>query len=340
LELPDNWDKDIPEFKPADGPVATRKASAKVLNAFAGKAPGLFGGSGDLAPSTKTLMENSDYFLKGRYDNRNIAWGVREHAMCGASSGIALHGGMRPYASTFLIFTDYARPAIRLASLMKLPVIYIMTHDSIGLGEDGPTHQPIEHLASLRAMPNLCLIRPADANEAAYAWRAAMRRKVGPTMLVLTRQNVPVLDRSELEDARGVLKGAYILSKETGYLPDLILIASGSEIAPTLQAQEQLRSEGVDARVVSMPSWELFEEQPLDYQQQVFPPNVRLRLAVEAASPFGWERWTGDAGDIIGVNRYGASAPAKRNFEEYGFAVPNIVSRARTLIETHERVGA
>ena len=228
--LPTGWERDVPVFSPKDGPLATRDASNKVENAIAPRVPWLIGGSGDLAPSTKTLQKGSGYFGKGAYANRNIAWGIREHAMCGASSGMALHGGIRPYAATFFIFTDYARPAIRLAALMELPVIYIMTHDSIGLGEDGPTHQPIAHLAGFRAMPNICLIRPADANETAVAWRAAMTRMTGPTMLILSRQKLPIFDRSKVASAEGLLKGAYVLAKEKGRKPDVILIASGSEV--------------------------------------------------------------------------------------------------------------
>ncbi|NIR49128.1 transketolase [candidate division KSB1 bacterium] len=333
LEPPKDWDANIPEFDPSEGSVATRKASSTVINSFSQQLPWIIGGSGDLAPSTKTLMEDSKYFLKGQHENRNIAWGVREHAMCAASSGMALHGGVRPYASTFFIFTDYARPAIRLAALMELPVIYVMTHDSIGLGEDGPTHQPVEHLAAMRAMPNMCVIRPADANEVGYAWRAAMLRKVGPTMLVLTRQGVPIFDRSQVTSAAGVMKGAYVLSKEDGYVPDVVLLASGSEVQLILEAQKQLRAEGIDARVVSMPSWELFQEQPQEYRQEVLPPKVKVRLAVEAGAPQGWRQWVGDAGDVIGVTKYGASAPYKENFLNYGFTTDKVVNKAKHLID-------
>lgn len=332
-QLPKDWDQDIPDFEPSDGPMATRDASGKVMNAFANKVPWFFGGSGDLSPSTKTLIKNSNYLEKGDYANRNIAWGVREHAMCSASSGIALHGGVRPFASTFFIFTDYARPAIRLAALMELPVIYLMTHDSIGLGEDGPTHQPVEHLASLRAMPNMCIIRPADANEVAYAWRVAMLRKVGPTMLVLSRQNLPVFDRRKVASAAGTVKGAYVLLKEKGDRPDIILIATGSEVQLILQAQEQLALEGIDARVVSMPSWELFREQPQNYRYEILPPNVKTRLSVEAGAPLGWRDWVGDTGDSIGITKYGASAPYKDIFIYYGFTVENVVSKAKGLVK-------
>ena len=331
-ELKPGWDKDIPQFQPSDGAIATRSASGKVINAFAEKVPWMLGGSADLAPSNNTLMKNSGYFAKGQYENRNIAWGVREHAMCGCSSGMVLHGGVRAFVGTFFIFTDYARPSIRLAALMGLPVIYVMTHDSIGLGEDGPTHQPIEHLAALRAMPNLCLIRPADANEVAFGWRAALAKKDGPTILVLTRQKLPTFDRSKVAGADGVLKGAYILSKEKGSSPDLLLIASGSEVQLILEAQGKLSQEEIDARVVSMPSWELFQEQSEDYRNEVLPPNVKARLAVEAGVPFGWRDWVGDEGEVIGITKFGASAPHQDLFKQYGFTVENVVARAKKIV--------
>ena len=254
--------------------------------------------------------------------------------MCGCSSGMALHGGVRPYAATFFIFSDYARPAIRLAALMHLPVIYVMTHDSIGLGEDGPTHQPVEHLASFRAMSGICVIRPADANETAFAWRAAMARSNGPTMLVLSRQNLPILDRTKLAGAEGVLKGAYVLAKEKGGSPDIILMGSGAEVHLLLQAQELLLNARINARVVSMASWELFREQPQSYRNEVLPPGIKARLAVEAGSPLGWRDWVGDQGDIIGITRFGASAPAQELFKQYGFTVENIVERARKILNS------
>ena len=252
--------------------------------------------------------------------------------MCGCSSGMALHGGIRPYAATFFIFSDYARPALRLAAMMKLPVIYVMTHDSIGLGEDGPTHQPVEQLASLRAMPNMCIIRPADANETAWAWRAAMLRTNGPTMLVLTRHNVPVLDRTNIAGAEGLCKGAYILSREQTETPDIILIASGSEVHLILEAQQQLALEKINARVVSMPSWELFREQAQTYRDAILPPDIKTRLAVEAGVPLGWRDWVGDGGDIIGITGFGASAPANVLFKQYGFTVEHIVERAKKIL--------
>lgn len=331
-ELLEGWDKDLPEFAPTDGPIATRSASGKVINTFADALPWVIGGSADLAPSTNTLIRNSGYFAKGKYENRNIAWGVREHTMCSCSTGMVLHGGVRPFAATFFVFTDYARPAIRLAALMELPVIYVMTHDSIGLGEDGPTHQPIEQLASLRAMPNLCIIRPADANEVVYAWRAALMRKKGPTMLVLTRQKLPIFDMNKVASAKGLLQGAYILSKEKSEKPDILLIASGSEVHLILAAQEKLLVDGIDARVVSMPSWELFKEQPKSYRDEILPPGVKARLAVEAGSPLGWCEWVGTTGDTIGITKFGTSAPYQEIFKHYGFTVENVVTRAKKLL--------
>jgi transketolase len=331
-ELPAGWEKEIPAFKPSDGPMATRVASSKVITSFCSRIPWLMGGSADLAPSTKTLIKGTGYFEKGAYTNRNFAWGVREHAMCAATSGIVLHGSVRAYASTFFVFTDYARPAIRLACLMELPVIYIMTHDSIGLGEDGPTHQPVEQLAALRTMPGICLIRPADANEVSYAWHVALARKKGPVMMVLSRQNLPVADRDKVAGAEGILKGAYVLSPEKGGLPQVILIGSGSEVQLVLAAQEKLAEEGIRARVVSMPSWELFREQPRSYRDEVLLPGVKARLAVEAGSPQGWREWVGDQGDVIGITRFGASAPDKVLFTQYGFTVENVLARARKLL--------
>jgi transketolase len=331
-ELPEGWDAEIPVFAPEKGAIATRAASGTVLNAVAAKVPWLVGGSADLSPSTKTLIAGSGYLAKGSYAERNIAWGIREHAMCACASGMALHGGVRPFGATFFVFSDYARPAIRLAALMGLPVIYVMTHDSIGVGEDGPTHQPVEHLASLRAMPNLSIIRPADANETAYAWRAAMERTAGPTMLVLTRQNLPIVDRSAFGGAEGVLKGAYILAREKKATPDIILIATGSEVPLIQEAQKALLADGIDARVVSMPSWELFRQQPVAYRDEVLPPEVAARLAVEAGSSFGWREWVSDRGGIIALDHFGASAPAGELFKHFGFTVENVVAKARELV--------
>jgi transketolase len=330
--LPDGWDSDIPVFDPSGGPVATRAASGKILNAIAGRVPTLVGGSADLGPSNKSFINASRYMSKEDMSQRNIAWGIREHVMAAASTGMALHGGIRPYAATFFVFTDYARPAIRLAALMGVPVIYIKTHDSIAVGGDGPTHQPIEHLASLRAMPNVSLIRPADANETAEAWRVAMGRTDGPTMLVLSRQKIPVFDRSGLSPASDLKKGAYILAREKGDTPDVILIATGSEVSLAMETREKLSAQGVDSRVVSMPSWELFENQPDSYRNEVLPPSVTKRLAIEAGSEFGWRRWVGDSGEVIGVDRFGASADAGDIFREYGFTVENTVSVALKMM--------
>jgi len=309
-----------------------------VLNAFADRVPWLMGGSGDLAGSTKTLIDGSGDFEAGSYEGRNMHWGIREHVMAAASSGMALHAGVRPYAATFFVFTDYARPGIRLSALMGLPIVYVMTHDSIGLGEDGPTHQPVEHLASLRAMPGMRVVRPADANETAEAWRVAMERRDGPTMLVLTRQKLPVLDRGELAPAAGLRRGGYVLAAEAGELPDLVLVATGSEVWIALEARKVLAEEGVDARVVSLPCWELFREQPRSYRDEVLPPEVTARLAVEAASPFGWKEWVGDHGDVVGVDRYGASAPWKVLYRHYGLTPENVARRARSLMGGESRM--
>ncbi len=332
LELDKDWDKDIPEFTPDDGPIATRKASSKIINSFAGKVPYLLGGSADLAASTKTLMENSGYFAKNNYENRNIAWGIREHGMATATSGINIHGGLRAFAATFFIFSDYARPAIRLAALMKLPSIYVFTHDSIGLGGDGPTHQPVEHLASFRAMPDIFVFRPSDANEVAYCWRAALQRKNGPSMLVLTRQGVPVVDRSKYASANGVFKGAYIISKERGNTPDIILISTGSEVSLALETQERLWESDVDSRVVSMPCQEIFREQEESYQNQILPKGIK-RIAVEAGASLGWKEWVGESGSVLSVEKFGSSATYQDNFKHYGFTVSNLTKMVRAVLE-------
>ncbi len=343
--LPDGWDKEIPVYQSTDKPKATREISADVINAVAPHLPWLMGGAADLEPSTKTMIKSSGYFAKGKYENRNMDWGIREHVMCAASSGMTVHGGVRAYNATFFIFTDYARPAIRLACIMELPVIYVMTHDSIGLGEDGTTHQPIEHLASFRAMPGMCLLRPADGNEAVFAWKAAIQRTEGPTMLVLSRQKLPIFDRIKLGSAEGVLKGAYILSHEeelTRYhnkehqpvtRPDIVLIATGSEVQLILEAQKELMKNEINARVVSMPSWELFRQQPKEYQDKVLPPSVKLRIAVEAASPQGWCEWVGDEGKVIAISKFGTSAPYEEIYKHYGITVEKIVSAAKGLMK-------
>jgi transketolase len=332
-ELPDGWDGAIPVFRPDQGPMATRAASGKVLNAFAERVPWVMGGSADLAGSNKSLLDASGDFEAGSYGERNMHWGIREHVMASASSGMALHGGVRPYAATFFVFTDYARPGIRLSALMELPTVFIMTHDSIGLGQDGPTHQPVEHLASLRAMPHMHVIRPADANETAVAWRMAMERQDGPTMLVLSRQKLPILDRAGLGAAEEARRGGYVLAAERGERPDVLLLATGSEVWIALEAREQLAGEGIDARVVSLPCWEVFREQPPDYRERVLPPEVTARVSIEAAASFGWREWVGDAGDVIGLDRFGASAPWKVLYEHFGFTAGDLARRARALLE-------
>lgn len=326
-ELPEGWEEALPNFSPKDGPIATRVASGKVLNALAEKLPTLIGGSADLAPSNNTYLKGWGDFSVAEPGGRNLHFGVREHAMGAILSGMALHGGLIPYGGTFLVFSDYMRPAIRLGAMMGQRVIYVFTHDSIGLGEDGPTHQPIEHLASLRAIPNLTVIRPADANETAIAWRVALERKEGPTALALTRQNIPILDRAKYPPATELKRGAYILADSEGK-PDIILIATGSEVHVALEARDKLAEKGIRARVVNMPSWELFERQPKEYRDKVLPPEVTARLAIEAGVSQGWERYVGPAGDVVSVERFGASAPYKVLFEKYGFTAENVVTKA------------
>ena len=329
--MPDGWEKEMPVYKPTDE-VATRTVTSDVINKLADKMPWLMAGSADLGESTATLIKSSGYFGKGQYEHRNMAWGVRELNMCAAVSGMMLHGGVRPFASTYLIFTDYAKPAMRLACIMELPVIYVMTHDSIGLGEDGKTHQPVEQLITFRSVPNIVVLRPADANEAAYAWQIAINRKNGPTLLVMSRQKLPVFDREVVAHADGVLKGAYILSKEEGEQADAILMGTGSEVQLLLEAQKQLKEDKIDVRVVSMPSWEIFREQTTAYKHKVLPVAVKHRLAVEAASPYGWSEWTGDEGAVIGMTEFGASAPAKDLFKHYGFTAENIVGKIKKML--------
>ena len=328
-ELPEHWDADVPAFAPDDGPMATREASGKVMNGLARRLPTFIGGSADLAPSTKTLLEDYDEFTSGGSAGRNIRFGVREHAMGAVVNGMALHGGVIPYGATFLVFSDYMRPSLRLASMMRARSIFVYTHDSIGLGEDGPTHQPVEHLMSLRAIPGLTLLRPADANETAAAWRVAIEHD-GPVALALTRQKLPVLDSERHGIAEGLTKGAYVLADAEAGAPDVILIATGSEVHLVLAAREELAARGVPARVVSMPSWELFDEQPADYRQQVLPPAIP-KLAVEAGVPRGWHDYVGDKGDVIGLDRFGASAPGNIVMEQLGFSVDRVVERALAL---------
>ena len=327
--LPKGWDKGLPKFKPSDGKVASRSASGKFLNAVAEKLPHLIGGSADLAPSNNTEVKGAPFFT-AKKAGRNIHFGVREHAMGSAINGMALSGMLIPYCGTFLIFTDYLRPASRLSALMGLHCIYVMTHDSIGLGEDGPTHQPIEHLASYRAMPNMTVIRPADANETIEAWKVAVKHKGGPVMLALSRQGLPTVDRSTHGAASGVKMGAYVLRDTVGK-PDIILISSGSEVSLCLDAAEALSKRDVKARVVSMASMELFEAQPDEYKRSVLPASVTLRIAVEAGTTFGWERYVGLEGKVMGIDTFGDSAPARELYEHFGLTVDNIVKEAYAL---------
>jgi len=328
--LPDAWEKSLPVFKPEDGPIATRAASGKVLNAICQRITRLMGGSADLGPSNKSEINGSPYLEKNAYAGRNIHFGVREHAMASIANGMSLYGGIRPYCATFLVFSDYMRPAIRLAALMKQPVIFVFTHDSIAVGEDGPTHQPVEHLASLRAIPGLLVIRPADANETARAWETAVKTTDRPVALVLSRQKLPVIDRSIYAPDNGLANGAYIL-RDTDGTPDIILIGTGAELHLAVSAQKQLADKGVAARVVSMPSLELFESMPADYRETVLPPSVP-RLAIEAGISMGWERYVGQNGSMIGINRFGASAPGNVVLEKFGFTPENVVKSALRLL--------
>ena len=329
-ELPTGWDKEISEFPPDAKGLATRDSSGKVLNAIAKNLPWLIGGSADLAPSTKTrfAFENAGDFDAGNYGGRNFHFGVREHAMAAVVNGMVLCG-LRAFGAGFLIFSDYARPALRLAALMEIPSLHVFTHDSIGVGEDGPTHQPIEQLVSLRAIPGQIVIRPADANEVIEAWRVTLQQKHAPVALALTRQPLPTLDRAKYAPASGLAKGAYVLADADGGRPQVILIGTGSEVSLCVAAYEQLKTEGVQARVVSMPSWELFERQPREYRDQVLPPSVGARVAVEQGVAVGWEKYTGAGGAIIAMTRFGASAPFQQLQKKFGFTVENVVAAAK-----------
>jgi len=329
--LPQGWDAGLPTIAPDQGPLATRQASGLALQALAAAVPNLVGGSADLGGSTSTTLKLGGTFGPTT-TGRTFHWGVREHGMAACLNGIAAHGGLRGYGSTFLVFSDYMRPAMRLAAIMRLPVIYIGTHDSIGLGEDGPTHQPVEHLAMLRATPNLVVLRPADANETIEAWRTAMARTDGPTVLVLTRQKLPVLDRGALGASRGAARGAYVLLDPPGGHPQAILIATGSEVHVALAAAKLLQSDRVRVRVVSMPSWELFAAQPEEYRNEVLPPGVPVRLGIEAASPFGWDRWIGPEGAMLAMDGFGASAPADRLFQEFKLTPERAAAIVRQLL--------
>ena len=344
-KLPENWASGLPQWKPTDKAMATRVAGGEALNALAKNIPNIIGGSADLNPSTNTALKGMGDFqpaefagpgtmgaVGGEWDyaGRNIAFGVREHAMGAAVNGMAAHGGVLPFSATFLVFSDYMKPSLRLGALSGLKVVYVFTHDSIGVGEDGPTHEPVEQIAGLRAIPGLTVIRPADANETAEAWGFAVQHD-GPTLLALTRQNVPHLDRANAKEP-GVARGAYILSDADGGAPEVILIGTGSEVALCVKAQEKLKGYGVRARVVSMPSWELFTAQDDGYRDGVLPKNVRKRVTVEAASTFGWHRWAGDEGTIIGLDRYGASAPGEEILKHLGFTVEHVTAAALRLV--------
>jgi len=350
-ELPPGWDRDLPSFTPADGKdgkIATRSAGAAVINAVAKALPELVGGSADLNPSTDTVLKDAGDFESPAnlatdrqgsvggpwgYAGRNIFYGIREHAMGSITNGLVYHGGLRAFSATFLVFSDYMRPPIRLAALSDLPSIFVFTHDSIGLGEDGPTHQPIEHLPALRAIPNLVVFRPADANEVTEGWRVAIDRRDGPTILIFSRQPLPIYDRTRFGPAAGARNGAYVLADASGGQPALILIATGSEVGMAVAARELLEQQGHPTRVVSMPSWELFAAQSQSYRDDVLPPAVTARLSIEAASPLGWERWVGLHGDMIGLNRFGASAPINDIYEHLKFTPECIAQRARQLVE-------
>ncbi|HNT04969.1 MAG TPA: transketolase [Anaerolineae bacterium] len=333
-ELPKDWEAALPVFGDATAAVSTREASGQVLNSLASLVPELVGGSADLAPSNNTYLKGEGEFGATTPQGRNLHFGVREHAMGAILSGLAAHGGLRPYGGTFLVFSDYMRAAIRLAAMMHLPVVYVFTHDSIGLGEDGPTHQPVEHLAALRAMPNLTVLRPADANETVAAWRWALEHRDGPTALVLSRQKLPVLDRKVYAPASGLERGAYVLTRPAGGEPRLILIATGSEVSLALAVSRELESRGVPVQVVSMPGWELFAAQPPEYQKSVLPDSAAARMSIEAGSSFGWHRWLGTHGEAVALDRFGASAPGEVLLELLGFSVGAIVNRALRLLES------
>lgn len=330
-DLPEDWDEILPVFEADEKGLASRASSGKVLNAIADHIFNLVGGSADLTGSNKTDLDGKGVFSAEDYKGRYIHYGVREHAMAAALNGMALHGGIIPYGGTFLVFSDYNKPAIRIAALSHIPAIHVFTHDSIGLGEDGPTHQPIEHLAALRATPNVQVLRPADANETAYCWQAAIENNSGPSLLVLTRQNLPTLDRTKYGDVKGTLRGAYILKEASGNKPDLIVLATGSEVTIALEGALHLEEKGVPTRVVSMPSWELFEKQDKSYRDEVLPPDVTKRISIEAASTFGWHKWTGSEGVAVGIDRFGESAPFEEVYEKLGITSDRIVEEGLKL---------
>ncbi len=329
--LPPDWKKYLPTFVGQTTPLATREASGKVLNALADRIPWLVGGSGDLAPSTDTLFKGCQDFQKATPGGRNFHFGVREHAMGASVNGMAV-SGLIAFSATFLQFSDYQRPAVRLSALSEYPSIFVYTHDSIGLGEDGPTHQPVEHLAALRAIPHLTVIRPADAEETVMAWQAAIENRRGPTALVLTRQKVPIIDRKTYAPASGLFRGAYVLAEAKNGTPDIILIGTGSEVSLALDTRTRLLEMDIHARVVSMPSWELFDKQPPAYKEEVLPRGVKARLAIEMAGPQGWEKWVGDQGDVLCIRGFGASAPLKALLDAYGFTLDNAVLCAKRVL--------
>ncbi|MFF2889014.1 transketolase [Paenibacillus sp. NPDC057967] len=331
-ELPEGWDAELPAYTTEDKPVSTRVASGNALNALAKRVPNLAGGSADLESSTMTHLKGIEQFKPGSYDGRNIYYGVREFGMAAAMNGISLHSGIKVFGGTFFVFTDYLRPAIRLAALMNLPVTYVLTHDSIAVGEDGPTHEPIEQLASIRIIPGLTVIRPADANETSAAWAYTVENQSNPVALVLTRQNLPILEGTVSGVRDNLRKGAYVVSDAAGGKPQAQILATGSEVQLAVAAQKALADEGIQVRVVSMPSWDLFEKQSKEYRDSVILPDVKARLAIEMAHPFGWERYTGDQGDILAIDRFGASAPGDRVIKEYGFTVENVVSKVKALL--------
>lgn len=331
-EMPENWDEILPKFETDTKGMATRKASGKVLNSIGEHIFNLLGGSADLAGSNNTELEKESAFSAANRLGRNFHYGVREHGMAAALNGLALHGGIIPYGGTFLVFSDYNKPSIRIAALSEIPSIFVFTHDSIGLGEDGPTHQPIEHLAALRATPNVHVLRPADANETAISWKCAIERTHGPSLLVLTRQSLPTLDRKKYADVSGAERGAYILKKENGETPDLILMSTGSEVHLALEAAERLEEDGKSVRVVSMPCIELFKEQSEDYKKKVLPPTVRKRISIEAATTLGWHKWAGSEGITIGLDRFGTSAPYEDAYEDLGITVDRIIKDAHSLL--------
>lgn len=332
-ELPANWDKDLPVYEPGKDKLATRASSGEVLNAIAKSVPYFFGGSADLAGSNKTTIKEEADFSRNDYAGRNIWFGVREHAMAAALNGMALHGGLKVFAGTFFVFSDYLRPAVRLASIMHMPVTYVFTHDSIAVGEDGPTHEPIEQLAAMRAMPGLSLIRPADGNETQAAWRLALESHDQPTALVLTRQGLPTLEGTKERAYEGVKKGAYVISKATKDTPDALLLATGSEVQLAVEAKERLQAKGIDVSVVSMPSWDRFEQQDDAYKNEVIPKDVKARIGIEMASAFGWDRYVGDHGTVLGIDRFGASAKGETVIEEYGFTVNRVVEEVEKLVK-------